>query len=438
MMPKGFRPKCHKLAIQLPAEEEPKPKVKKGTKKKNNDENGENIPLETKKKKSTKFSKPNINVDFDLLSQLPEINLDYNDVPNGSTSVVLEMNSSNIKKPTKETKPKKKAASTKKNANVTTNPNEIQLKLFQDTNFLNMTRKTLTRTNTGTILISKPPNIKNLTKFLSKKESVSIESLSKINLSDCIQLWQNDEDDFLTIGAFDESTESEKNNTSLNETLLLKEKFENYYSKLIEGINLSDDDDDDVENESQEESDDLKIEETEIKESSKTESKIKDYEIPETILNDLFREEDDDYDVVEPKLPKCDPIQINKLSKLSELFCDEDDDEDDEKLLNFVENFRESSKSVNVTMHVPDTMNFPDNNLYQKKPSLDSNSKRLLKDKTNGLQTIKEEIKSHESNLKKNKYSENYFSGIFSDVEEDFKENQVIILFLLKQIKNGS
>lgn len=428
MMPKGFRPKCHKLAIQLPAEEEPKPKVKKGAKKKNNDENGENITLETKKKKSTKFSKPNINVDFDLFSQLPDINLDYNNAPSGSTSAFSEMNSSNMKQLTKETKPKKKAASTKKNANVTTNSNEIQLKLFQDTNFLNMTRKTLTRTNTGTILISKPPNIKNLTKFLSKKESVSVESLSKINLSECIQLWQNDEDDFLTIGACDESTASEKHNTSLNKTLLLKEKFENFYSKLIEGINLSDDE---LEDESQEESDDMKIAETEFKESSKAGSKIKDYEIPETVLNDLFMDDDDDEEVVELKLPKCDSNQINKLSKLSELFCDEDDEEDDEKLLNFVENFRETSNSVNVTMHVPGTMNFLDNNLDvyispdQKKPSLDSNPRPSLKDKTNGLETIKEEIKAHESNFKKTEYSENYFSGIFSDNEEDFKENQV-------------
>ena len=158
----GFRPKCQKLVIQLPVEEEPKLKEKKVTAKKNAEENNDGVPGEAKKKKSTKFSKPNINVDLDLFSQLPDLNLDYNSAP--STSLTLNATSS--KKNIDDSKKQKKATSkTKKSENTTTNPNEIQLKLFQDCNFLNVTRKTLTRTNTGTLVISKPPNIKNLTKF---------------------------------------------------------------------------------------------------------------------------------------------------------------------------------------------------------------------------------------------------------------------------------
>jgi phage anti-repressor protein len=473
------------------------------TTKKNTEENNDGVLGETKKKKSTKFSKPNINVDFDLFSQLPDLNLDYNSAP--STSVTL--NATNSKKNIDDSKKQKKATSkAKKSENTSRNPNEIQLKLFQDCNFLNVTRKTLTRTNTGTLVISKPPTIKNLTKFLSKKESISLESLAKVNLGELIELWQNDEDDFITIGADDESATSDKHSTSLNETILLKEKFENYYSKLIEGLSMS-------EEEEEEDSDYSQIIETSVKIGSKKNN----YEIPISELKELFMEEDDEtgelqskivvntkndnkpllvpdtIDLTDSDLGLCSSVdqnlkevkssrliidtknglntknedlneldelfkdeddvkveyqsknvvntqndlsQLNKISKLDELFCD-DDDEDDEQLLNFAENFAACAKNDNKLLFVPDTM---DNNLglcnVVDKIFQEAKSSRLLTDKTNGPHTIKEVTSIQGSNCKltKNNFESNEMpcSKVLDDNQANFK-NQVIFLSIYQK-----
>jgi len=466
------------------------------TAKKNTEENNDGVLGEPKKKKSTKFSKPNINVDLDLFSQLPDLNLDYNSAP--STSLTLNATSS--KKNVDDSKKQKKATSkTKKSDNTTTNPNEIQLKLFQDCNFLNVTRKTLTRTNTGTLVISKPPNIKNLTKFLSKKESVSLESLAKVNLGELVELWQNDEDDFITIGAADESSTSDKHSTSLNETILLKEKFENYYSKLIEGLSMSDE-------EEEQDSDDSQIIET----SLKTGSKKNNYEIPISELKVLFMDEDDENDELQSKivvntindnkpllvpdtielmdsdLGLCSSVdqnlkevkssrliidtkngintkngdlneldelfkneddekveyqsknvvntqndlsQLDKITKLDELFGDDDDD-DDEQLLNFAENFAACAKNDNNMLFVPDTM---DNNMGLCNTVDQLKSSRLLIDKTNGLHTIKEEtdvIQGSNCKLAKNNFESNEmsYSKVFDGNEAKFK-NQVTFFY---------
>ena len=453
MIPKGLQPKCHKLFIEVPVEIEQTKEDKKAKKKKGASDPDESTVVSkttaaAKKTKITNFTKLNINLDDDFSTQLPD--LDFN-VDSNSFN---DENPRDSKNSVAKQPAKKKTATRKAAAKSSKNPNETQLKLFQDCNFLNLAKKSTSRANTDSLIVSKPPMTRNLTRFLAKKDSLNADDLSKINLAECIQLWQTDEDDFITIGANEssDSTHFDKQ-TNLNESLVLKDKFSTFYSQLIDGLTLSDEEEDNEVEEDKEEAyevnDTIDVDMV-FEKSHDLQPKNFNVKSGEENLEDLFS---DDETEAKPELAAekivltsmqngkdetgfpMYPSQsqnCNQVSKLQGLFAD-DEDEDDILLANIVE-----SASTKAPIIIPDTMDigvydFSANSKCEPfKTPTDPPSRRLA-EKTNKLEAINEEDSKLQNPLLKSikNFDIDLHSGLFSDDEDDCKENEVIYVLIV-------
>ncbi|CAF0760948.1 unnamed protein product [Brachionus calyciflorus] len=290
MIPKGLRPKCHKMKIVIPQEDEVTETEKEAKKKvsKKKEKNIDDTEDSKKKSRNTKTSKKNSKnkndeKDDSFCSQrLPDLDLDldFNNKTINQSNVSVSFTKTPVAKTT-------------------------QLKLFNDSNTLNIKS---TKLDSDILskqkLVPDPPNFKKIFKCLSKKGKENDELFStSFDLSECIKLWQTDEDDFLTC------RETSFNTSNILDEVNLVEKFENFYINLTNGI--SDDDDDEEKNDDEilpditmgnteihdqqmiiDDTLSLSHKQVEIKEDLQFKPIVK-----ETTLNDLFMDDDEDDDL---------------------------------------------------------------------------------------------------------------------------------------------
>ena len=249
MIPKGTKPKCHKVFITIPEEKPPEEKKPKGKKEK---EPKSTEDKAGKKKKTNAKDKKKLDKNSDVSdSELPDFDFDLKTYEPKTSMMddkrIINETNLNLDASLKKDKAKKtsKVESTDKQTTSSSSSTTTQLKLLNNCNFLNLNKKPTSSVNIGSLMVPEPPNVKKLIKTLGKKN----EDLAEINIKDCIRLWETDEDDFLTFGNTNKedansSDTISKNKNNLNESIVLKEKFSLFYSELLGNLTLNDASDD--------------------------------------------------------------------------------------------------------------------------------------------------------------------------------------------------
>ncbi len=298
--PKGPKPKCHQMFIEVPTDylyQEKKPAKKADTKKKKDSFGGEEInesnmiegeaegSKKTTKKKTTttttakqkKNSKkptsnlylgdpsqplPDIDFNFTVTTtttdniELPDLQMNFDESSNDNNilrdSFLIKTNDSNKKSISNLNTDCKKKTNT--SATSTT-----QLKLFSDLNVLNIKNNSNqinsnAENNMNFNLVPEPPKkIKKLLKFFTNNNEYEA---TEAEVHDCLKNWQMDEDDFFMAknettnfnnhnlsGGPNNSPKLNNNNNnqkllnnSLNESLIIREKFTNIFQKLVQDL----------------------------------------------------------------------------------------------------------------------------------------------------------------------------------------------------------
>lgn len=311
MIPKGLKPKCHKMKIVLPEEQQEEKPKKTSKKKEKVIEENEEPKKKTKAPKGSKKKSKNVEEqkeDSFCSQRFPDLDLD---VTSNKENVTISVSK-------------------------TPKLNTTQLKLFSDSNVLNIKS---TKLDSDILnkqkIVPDPPNFKRIFKCLSKKSKENEDIFcTSFDLGECIRLWQTDEDDFMVC------KETSLNVTnSLDESSLI-EKFENFYINLIDGLSDSDEDNDD--------------EKLPNITSPGQEQSVHSIDVQSMIIDDTLSLSHKEVD----QMPKIETIQNDqefkpiKETTLNDLFMDDDGEDDDLKYLNDINLDAKSNQyCIDETIH---------------------------------------------------------------------------------------
>jgi hypothetical protein len=238
MIPKHIKIKCHKMFIKVPDEKdqtvnESKATTKKTTKKtklkKEKDESIKNDETYNQTMNNNKIESL-LRFASSQSSQLP--NLDF-DLENSSEQWTHNYDqTTNFDISSKPTSSKLSISNNKNDYNFF--KNNIHCSLTSKSSISNASKQNLK--------VNAPVKVNTLLKISSLKGLSSLaDEFSKVNLNECIQLWQTDEDDFRIIKDDFHNTSNNndsinENKYSINESQNLLNKFADFYKKLLSDL----------------------------------------------------------------------------------------------------------------------------------------------------------------------------------------------------------